>query len=537
LLGLDGVIMKSAAQRIMELFSGSETISGTHGTPYLDDTGVKWAIKKVAKTLKIPVTLEVWEQHLSGKRPLGVIPIRADSLVRWGSIDIDDYDIDLMDVVKKVEVAKLPLVPCRSKSGGLHLFMFMTDWTPAEKVQGTLRDIAASLGFAGSEIFPKQTKILASQGEQGNWMIMPYFGSDYGGKLKFQYGLKKTGAEMTLDEFLTLAERKCVTEADLEELKVAKPRGGGKRAKGGNGAAPKVPFSNGPPCLQHMAEGGFPLDGRKRAIFMIGIFLKKAFPNDWQTRLDQDNQTYMRPPLPADEINSVIKSLEKKDYEYTCKEQPMASHCNSVVCRGRKFGVGTGGEYPVIEAMSKLDTDPPLWFVDIPGAHIAMTTEELTSYRKFHTLCVARAIPPVAFKLIRDEVWMGILNDALQKVERIEASSDTGVSAVFHEMLEEFLTNRTRGVRREDLLRGAPWENEEKGRHYFRLRDLQNFLNRQGSKMGRPEITTRLREDYQGETEQFKVKGNINIMAWWIKSSSITRAPTLDPPQDEEDLI
>jgi hypothetical protein len=528
----------------MELFAGSETTHGTHGTPCLDDTGVKWAIKKTARTIREPVTLEMWKQHLKGTTPLGIIPIRQDSTCVWGSIDIDDYDVDLVDVIKRVEAAKLPLVPCRSKSGGLHLFLFMRESTPADRVQGALRDIAASLGFAGSEIFPKQTKILASQGEQGNWMVMPYYGDDYGGKIKFQYGLKKTGAEMTLEEFLTFAEKRRVTIEQLDELKIKKATkgtktNGGKKGAGNNGAgrAPRVPFGNGPPCLQNMAEGGFPADGRKRAIFMIGIYLKRAYPNDWKERLDQDNQTYLRPPLPTDEINSVIKSLDKKDYEYTCKEQPMAAHCNSVVCRGRKFGVGTGGEYPVIEALSKLNTDPPLWFVDIPGAHIAMTTEELTNYRKFHTLCVARADPPVAFKLIRDDVWMGILNDALQKVDIIEAGPDVGISAIFHEMIEEFLTNRTRGERREDLLRGAPWEDEEQGRHYFRLQDLMKFLGRQGSKMSRSEVTTRIRENFDGGTMQFHIPGKANINVWWVMAKYIAKAPSLELPLEKEDEL
>jgi hypothetical protein len=471
-----------------------------------------------------------------------VIPIREDSKCVWGSIDIDDYDVDAVDVIKRVDAAKLPLVPCRSKSGGLHLFLFMAEWTEAARVQGCLRDIAASLGFAGSEIFPKQTKIMAEKGEQGNWMVMPYYGSDYEGKIKFQYGLKKTGAEMTLEEFLSHAEKRRITEEQIDELKLKRASGTGGKTKSKRmngtplGREPKVPFGNGPPCLQHMAQGGFPADGRKRAIFMMGIFLKRAYPNDWQTRLDQDNQRYLKPPLPADEINSVIKSLEKKDYEYTCKEQPMQSYCDSVVCRGRKFGVGAGGEYPTIDAISKLNTDPPLWFVEIPGAHLSVTTEELTNYRKFHSQCVSRAEPPVAFKLIRDEVWMGILNDAFSKgVDIVEVGPDVGAGAVFHELLEEFLTNRTRGLRREDLLRGAPWEDEETGRHLFRLQDFMKFLTRQGSKLHRNEVAARIKNDYGGGPYQTKVKGEVVVRCWFVPVDRVGRAPTLDAPHEEEE--
>ena len=44
--------MKKAAQRIYELFSGTETYHGTHGEPDLDENGVKWNIKRTARTLK-----------------------------------------------------------------------------------------------------------------------------------------------------------------------------------------------------------------------------------------------------------------------------------------------------------------------------------------------------------------------------------------------------------------------------------------------------------------------------------------------------
>lgn len=529
---------KNAAQRIMDLFSGFEGQHGTHGTPYLEPgNDLKWQIKKVARTKREPITLELWSKHLEGKYPLGVVPIRKDSTCVWGSIDIDQYDIDLLEVIRKIDALKLPLVPCRSKSGGLHLFLFLKDPLPAELVQGALRDIAASLGFAGSEIFPKQTKILVEQGDQGNWIIMPYFGSDYGGKLKFQYGLKKTGAEMTLEEFLTIAEKRRVTEEQLTALRStnkSQPDAAGKgKAKTGK---VKPPFHNGPPCLQHMAVSGFPEGGRNNALFHIGVFLKKAEPADWQKALERDNQLYMRPPLTSDEVTSVIKSLEKKDYEYKCKDQPMVSHCDSVACRGRKFGVGAGGAYPVIEAISKLDTQPPLWFVEIPGARISMTTEELTNYRRFHTLCVARS--NVVFKLIPDPVWIGILSEAMANVDMIEAGPDVGTAAVFREMLESFLTNRTRGESKEDLLRGAPWEDEEAGRHYFKLGPFEKFLQREGVRdMRRNEITTRITEDMKGGRFKMDIKGHRNLNFWWVPSSAIERAPELNAPKMREDEI
>lgn len=153
----------------MALFRGLDGVHGTHGEP--NQEGLKWAIKKTARTLREPVTVELWEQHLSGDRPLGVVPICAGDVCWWGSIDVDQYDTDLVELVARVERAGLPLVPCRSKSGGLHLFMFLAEPQPADALQVLLRDLAARLGVGGSEVFPKQATIRTDRGTPatGSW--------------------------------------------------------------------------------------------------------------------------------------------------------------------------------------------------------------------------------------------------------------------------------------------------------------------------------------------------------------------------------
>ena len=48
--------------------------------------------------------------------------------------------------------------------------------------------MAEKLGFAGSEIFPKQDA-LAKPEDKGNWLNMPYFGGD----ATDRYGIKPAG--------------------------------------------------------------------------------------------------------------------------------------------------------------------------------------------------------------------------------------------------------------------------------------------------------------------------------------------------------
>jgi len=150
------------------------------------------------------------------------------------------------------------------------------------------------IGIGGAEIFPKQTSVREESGAVGNWIAMPYFGSTYEGKLREQVGIKRTGSEMTIGEFLTKAEASRVGVEDFAKLCAAK-RSRSSRATGGD-------FSDGPPCLQHLAKGGFPEGGRNSSLFHMGVYCKKAFPDSWKEKLGDYNTRLMKPPLPYDEV-------------------------------------------------------------------------------------------------------------------------------------------------------------------------------------------------------------------------------------------
>ena len=79
-----------------------------------------------AFTKREPLTLSLFTNHLEGKEPsLGVIPIKKDSTCCWGCIDIDSYNLKHLDLVKRIQKENFPLITCRSKSGGAHLFLFI----------------------------------------------------------------------------------------------------------------------------------------------------------------------------------------------------------------------------------------------------------------------------------------------------------------------------------------------------------------------------------------------------------------------------
>jgi hypothetical protein len=280
-------------------------------------------------------------------------------------------------------------------------------------------------------------------------------------------------------------------------------------------------------CLQHLATSKPQGDGRKRTLFMQGIYFKKTDPDGWKNRLEESNQNFA-PPLPSDEVTGVIKSLGKKDYQYTCNEEPMKSHCDSYMCRVRKFGVGGASEYPKIVSMQVLMTEPPMWFVDIEGATIVLNTDELQNYQKFHKACMGRI--KRVFKMIRQDVWYEILQEAMDKVTELELPEGSGYLGKFKELLGEFLTNRARGKRKEDLLNDRPWFDDEQNRYYFTLKGFESFLTREGYKdKERADVVSKIHQVGYGK-RQFNFENKHSKTVMWVDGNKIDAAPKLSLP-------
>lgn len=489
---------RNYATRMMALFEGYAGAHGTHGTTEHNAAkGGKNEIKKTARTVRDPVSVELWEKHLLGTQALGIIPIREDGMCLWGCIDVDEYDLNLGEVVKKIAQRRLPIVVCRTKSGGAHLFLFLHTPAPAEEMRSRLRQMAASLGWGTSEIFPKQNQILSDRGDLGNWLNMPYL--DFSQTKR--YGVKESGGGMDIAEFLAYAEGK---RTSIHEI-----------------AEPDTPqdesLDDGPPCLQHLTVVGFPEGTRNNGLFGLGTFCKKKFPGRWKEVLEEYNRKYMTPPLPAEEVIQTINNLEKKDYEYKCKDVPMMSYCNSTLCRTRKFGVGGAGKYPTISGISKLDAgEDTLWFVDVEDVRLELTTEQLQNYRMFQKVAMEQLT--MYFLPMKAETWAAMVGEAMTNATIIEPTPEITAIGHFLELLGQFVTDRHRGLKKEELLLGKPWQDESTGRHYFRLQDLMRFLDRaQFRRWGRNMVARRLEQEKQdgkniGGHGFFNIDGNgINV--------------------------
>jgi len=459
------------APEFRALFEGMERAHGTYNN--IDKTRGDGKRTGDPLTKREPVTDELWAAHLLGINGIGIIPIRDDNTCFFGAIDIDVYGtLDPCAVARQLLEWKLPLIPCRSKSGGLHVFLFADVAVPANLMQTRLRDIAARLGHGNSEIFPKQSQLSGDSRDLGSWINMPYFGGDQTNR----YAINPHGDPYTMNDFLHKAKA-LRAHAPLRWFE-------GKESKKRTDEIQVLP--DGPPCLQHLIQLGFPEGTRNQGLFALGVYMRKAHPNDWADRVDGANNQFFSEPLPVEEVRTVKQSLARgKEYHYPCSKHPLAPHCNAVQCRSRKFGVGGGGSaLPVLGQLRKLLTVPPVWYLDVTNRDgdvlaLEMSTDELQDPASFQKKCMDQLdiMPQMPSRI----VWQQTINSLLEGVDRLDPPpEDASIEGMFWDLLEQFCTGRTQAQTIEEVLLGKPYTLE--GRTYFRTADLLKFLGRVGFK-------------------------------------------------------
>ena len=488
------------------IFSGLEIAYGTYKIKSERGDGKQAG---QATVVRKPPTDDLWEKHLEGVEPsLGIIPIRADNCCIWGCIDIDQYPLDHKGLVERISNLKLPLVVCRSKSGGAHVFLFTREPAPARDFQQYLKDSAALLGEAGREIFPKQAEILVDRGDTGNFLNLPYFGGDSGTR----YAFNGDGTAATLEEFYALYE------ANVQSLPLNFPEPP-KQAES--------PIKDGPPCLQALCAQGFPEGTRNNGLFNIGIYLKRAAPGSWEDKLVEYNIKHVAPPLPNNEVQVLVKQVGKKDYQYKCKDAPLNSFCNSGLCRSRKYGIGGNGpDAPQIASLSKYASDPPLWFLDVNGKRVELETESLFTQAAFQKACVEKlnVLPPTLRKLDWENLLNALLKEMVETEQIAEASEDTSLTGRFMDLLEEFTTHMQQAMDRDELLMGRPWVDDSEAKTYFRMKDLENHLKRNNFVgLTAPKMAQRIR-DLGGEPVPLFLK-NRTVRCWRIPTFAKQDAP------------
>lgn len=481
-----GNIMKTLAKEFYARFAG---LQRAHGL-FTITLKTKKKTEGQANTKREPPTVELWVEHLEGNQGLGIIPIRDDGTCVFGALDIDNYGVDLSELEAKVTELGLPLILCRTKSGGAHLYLFTSEPIPCDIVRTKLMNWAIALGYSGTEIFPKQSR-LASERDVGSWINMPYFGDDRWAMCGAEY--------MHPEDFLLLAEEASVDAATLESTDPPSNEDDDL-------------LKDAPPCLRSLSRTGFPEGSRNQGLFSVGVYLRKRFGDDYGEQLDDYNQHFMDPPLGHKEVSTVSRSVGHKKYEYKCNEDPIAAACNRQICNACKYGIGTGDGDPGVTfgPLIKVLTSPPTWIWDVDGARIELTTAEMKDQGRFHTRCIDELNKwPIPVKA---KQWMGVIRTALQGVQVEEAPLDATLEGTVMAYLHDYCATKAMARSREELLIKRPWQDD--GKIYFHCPDFKRYLDHQRVRVTEKKLWNILREHDAGHKDLY-IKGT-HINVWFV---------------------
>ena len=467
-------------------------------------------------TIKGEIPLEAYEAHLSGKMGLGIVPITDGATCAFGAIDIDKHetpeDIDFKAVAAKILEYRLPLVMCRTKRGGAHLYLFGSEYLPAKLVQRMLGSWRDMLEIPHkTEIFPKQDNLVTSSGEKalGNWINLCYFDAADG----MRYAFDEHGERLTFELFVQYAQSKRVSTKELQDLAHQE-------------------HLEAPPCIQKMIHMGVESGARNDAMHNVVVYLKRARPDTFFDDALELNRRMFDKPLGNMEAKKVIRSASRRDYLYKCAEEPCKSLCDRKTCVTREFGISTDeakeldahDSLPIFSELVEYLSDPPRWGIHVNGRLISnIPTVVLRDPNAMGTLIFEQLKINIP-KITQDSWRKRILDPLVPTLRSVEVPKEASASGIIQSKFAEFVQkadlsrdgNDTED--RKALTRNIPVVQVIEGQRcvVFKGTAFSEFLKRNKAEvMTGMDLWTSLRRDCNAAHDKMRIPGGKVINVWY----------------------
>ena len=420
-----------------------------------------------------PITEADYKQHLDGTKSIGIQPCNDNNLARFGAIDIDPKNYKELDTkffLDTIQEKELPLIPVRSKSGGLHLYLFTKELVKAKEIKDFLEQVLFLFKLPiSTEVFPKQTQLGSNtDGDKinGNFINLPYFGDE-------RRALDPAGNEMSFELFLNCIELNKVTSEQLKEISsnlIQKVLMGGAEE-----------FKDGPPCLEILSKNKM-TDGRDRFLYNYMVFGKKKYSDDWKNKVLQAGRNYFEfnATWTDDHIKMKIKQWDKETKGHTCTDELLAPVCVKSECVKRKFGIISDKKvnWPLMNHLIKVDfkPDPEYYFTvenkkgDLVPVH-AKDVNKIKDQKELRGLIMAQAdvFPPP----IKAMDFHAMINALLDTVDTVQPAPGTRPIEILKKLLKEHI-NGPQATTHNSFLSGNVLKDKEYA--YFVYDDFYNFL-------------------------------------------------------------
>jgi hypothetical protein len=354
--------MDENIKKFIEIYSG---LKRTYGYAKMDQVTLsdEGKLRPVYAWSGYPIKEQDYIDHLNGSKAIGIQPCDDEGRAKFGAIDIDDKQHSYknfpfqkyLDLVVKYN---LPVIPIKSKSGGLHLCVFFKEKVSALFIRNFFDKILMTLGLPSNiEIYPKETEIAKREDgtyEFGHFINLPYF------RKEERLALNPNGGFFTFEQFIKVVELNLQTESTINEFTKSHIK---SLLQGGN-----EEFEEGPPCLQILTKNKL-VDGRDRFLYNYMVFAKKAYPDGWEEKVKEAARNYFEYDKNWDDkkVELKIRSWRKETKGHTCSEDPIKDFCIKSECIKRKFGILSDKKkkYPKISGLQKYEYPEPEYTFNI----------------------------------------------------------------------------------------------------------------------------------------------------------------------------
>jgi len=421
-----------------------------------------------------PITDKDYQQHLDGTKSIGIQPCNDNGLARFGAIDIDPKvykNLDVKYYLDIIQEKELPLIPARSKSGGLHLYVFTKELVKAKIIKDFLEEVLFLFKLPiNTEIFPKQTKLgNNTDGDKinGNFINLPYFNKNE------RVALSPNGEEMSVELFLNCIELNKQTSDQLKQISnniIQKELIGGAEE-----------FKDGPPCLEILSKNKMK-DGRDRFLYNYMVFAKKKYSDNWRDKVLQAGRNYFEfnSTWTDDHIKMKIKTWDKETKGHTCSDELLAPVCVKSECVKRKFGIISDKKinWPLMTNLQKIDfkPDPEYYFTveNKKGESVpvhAKDVNKIKDQKELRGLIMAQVdvLPPP----IKAMEFYEMINALLDTVDTVQPAPGTRPMEILKKLLREHI-NGPQATTYNSFLSGNVLKDKEYA--YFVYDDFYNFL-------------------------------------------------------------
>lgn len=444
---------------------------------------------------KRAITSQDYENHLTGKQSIGIQPCTEEGMAKFGAIDIDDKQHSYTDFPYKkyldlIAKHQIPVIPIKSKSGGLHLFVFTKEFVKASIIRTFLQDILFLLGLPQEiEVYPKQTELGESS---GNFINLPYYKKTE--RLAFNFD----GKFFDYEQFLKLVQNNLQTPESLDTFtkKIIQDELTGGAAE----------FIDGPPCLARLTKEKM-TDNRERFLYNYSVFAKKKYPDNWEDKVKEAAREYFVYDSKWDDskVEGKIRDWKKSksDKGYTCSQDPIAPLCLKQTCYKRKYGVLTNVQisWPTLSGLTRIEyrPDPEFWLtvqVDEENTKqvIVKNIDKLVEMRELRKVIAAQTslIPPK----IKDADFQKILDPLWKNLETLDPPEGTSDIDILKAHIVSYV-NEMKATSHASLESGATYDDGEY--FYFVYDKFYDHLKTKEWKLKQDRTGVMIKKQFKGE--------------------------------------